>query len=168
MIAQALSEQREYREYTAGDGGCYVSVVPDVTTQMVLSEYTARLGFYLNPVQTDNLHVTLITSRLRLPEMCETDASKSYVARLQRFEYWEGHDKAGYLVAVLNSPALHSRHSIWSDRGAVHSSDVYRPHVTLVSGLMCTQALYKRMMRLSDQEHGAVLRFYNEKIEDPI
>lgn len=165
MIHKALSFSKTYRSYT-GEVGCYVSVVPDVDSQMKLVDWAQRLGYWLDPVQESTLHCTIVYSKDGAPLSYDIDPRACFKARLRGFEFWEGHDNSGYLVATLESPALAERHNYWVAAGADHSFSEYAPHVTLLRGVRPTDALYQRMMRLSDRERGSLLTFYNEHVED--
>lgn len=55
-------------------------------------------------------------------------------ARVERFNYWDGHDNEGYLVAELYAPDLARWHNVWKDLGAIPTFDEYLPHVTLATG----------------------------------
>lgn len=165
MIPRAQSLSRAYRPYT-GEVGCYVSVNPDVDSTMKLVDWAQRLGFWLDPVQEAKLHCTVVYSKEGSPLSYKIDPQTTYTARLSGFEFWEGHDNAGYLVATLISPALTDRHNYWTSAGADHGFNEYLPHVTLLKDIRATDALYQRMMRLSHRERGTILTFYNEAIED--
>lgn len=164
MIPRAQSISRTYRPYT-GEVGCFVSVEPDVDSRMKLTDWINRLGFELDALEEARLHCTVMHSRDSAPLSFSTDPS-TYTARLKGFEFWEGHDNAGYLVATLQSAGLSERHSYWQAVGADHRFGVYQPHVTLKRFVRATDALYQRMRKLSDRERGEILSFYNEQIED--
>jgi hypothetical protein len=165
VIPRAQSISRAYRPYT-GEVGCYASVTPDVDSQMKLVDWAQRLGFWLDPMQEAKLHCTVVYSKSGAPLSYNIDPKVSYSARLRGFEFWEGHDSAGYLVATLGSPALTARHNYWVAAGADHSFSDYLPHVTLLKDIRATDALYQRMMRLSHRERGSILTFYDEQVED--
>lgn len=167
MIPRAQSVGRAFRPYS-GEAGCFVSVEPDVDTKMKLLDWVNRLGFGLDPMEEEKLHCTVVHSKAGegAPLSYSIDPSTRYVARLQGFEFWEGHDYAGYLVARLHSTALLERHRYWVAGGADHSFDDYHPHVTLKRFLQPSDAMYQRMRKLADRERGSILGFYNETIED--
>jgi hypothetical protein len=154
-----------YRPYTGEGKGSYVSVVPDLDSRVLLSEWATQLGFFLSSEREEELHCTL-TSSDNKPVDPTTDPTAVYTARLHHFEFWPGHDNVGYLVAKLTSQDLVKRNEYWRLQGADHAFDDYSPHVTLVQGLSCSNAMYQRMLRLSDRERGTLLRFTGEQIED--
>jgi 2'-5' RNA ligase len=165
MIPRAHSIGRNFRPYT-GEVGCFVSVEPDVDTQMKLLDWANRLGFELDPLEEARLHCTVIHSKDGAPLSYTIDPTTRFVARLRGFEFWEGYDNAGYLVATLQSTDLVERHHSWAAAGADHSYGSYTPHVTLKRFIGATDAMYQRMRKLADRERGSILSFYNEQIED--
>jgi hypothetical protein len=165
VIRRLQSLSRAYRPYT-GEVGCFVSVEPDVDTQMKLLDWVNRLGFELDAMEEARLHCTVVHSKEGAPLSYNIDTSTRFVGRLQNIEFWEGHDQAGYLVATLQSPDLQARHRYWVAGGADHSFGAYAPHVTLKRYLSPSEAMYQRMRRLADRERGSILAFYNEAIED--
>lgn len=165
MIPRAQSISRTYQPYT-GEVGCFVSVEPDVDSRMKLTEWIARLGYELDPLSEARLHCTVMQSREGAPLSYSIDPSTRFVSRLKNFEFWEGHDNAGYLVATLQSTDLTARHHYWVAAGADHRFGAYVPHVTLTRFVRPTDAMYQRMRKLADRERGEILAFYNEQIED--
>jgi hypothetical protein len=165
MIPRASSISRTFRPYT-GEVGCFVSVEPDVDTRMKLNDWANRLGFDLDPLEDARLHCTVMHSKEGAPLSYSVDPSVRYTARLKGFEFWEGHDYAGYLVATLQSTDLIQRHHYWVAAGADHRFGAYQPHVTLKRFIRATDAMYQRMRKLADRERGEILSFYNEQIED--
>lgn len=167
MIHPAQSVGRTYRSYT-GEAGCFVSVEPDVDTKMKLLDWVNRLGFELDPMEEARLHCTVVHSGEEhgAPLSYNIDPSTCFTARLQGFEFWEGHDHTGYLVATLQSQDLQARNRYWVNAGADHRFGDYNPHVTLKRFLGPSDAMYQRMRKLADRERGSILGFYNEMIED--
>jgi hypothetical protein len=165
MIPRAHSISRAYRTYT-GEVGCFVSVEPDVDSRMKLSDWVNRLGFELDPMEEVRLHCTVMHSRDGAPLSYKINPSAVYTGRLKGFEFWEGHDYAGYLVATLQSTDLIRRYNYWTAAGADHRFGGYQPHITLKRFIGPTDAMYQRMRKLADRERGEILSFYNETIED--
>lgn len=54
---------------------------------------------------------------------------------VEKLAYWDGHDKTGYLVAIIQSPALKAIHEKWIAAGARHSFEDYTPHITIAQEL---------------------------------
>jgi aryl carrier-like protein len=116
----------------------------------------------------DNLHATVMWSKVApAPEaMRLVDAQAHYLAEFDHFEYWDGHDSDGYLVAVLTSDSLTRLHEEWKRRGARHSFDDYLIHVTLHEKLRPTEKMLQDMRTLSVSLKGSWLSFTGENIQD--
>lgn len=149
-----------------GSAGIYSSVeaIPDSREKLQAwsSKLAPKLARRTNP---DDFHCTVIWSKVS-PNRTDVDPKMDYLARLDHFEYWDGHDKDGYLVAVLTSPSLLHRHKQWKSRGAVSSFPDYCAHVTLADKFTPTPDLFKQIVQLSDKYRGQVLSFTNETIEN--
>lgn len=146
--------------------GAYVSVLPTSASKTILVSWAYCLGYELNEQEQNDLHCTLICSRVKSPSYYECKPLAVFEANLKGFEYWKGHDSKGYLVALLNSKSLVSRHEVWVTRGAEHSFLDYTPHVTLKTDLTGSTALNKRIQRLSNRFRETSLDFSSESIVD--
>lgn len=116
--------------------GTYVSVTPTNSSAALI----ANRFHWLNPskaTRQSSYHVTLIYSagqeildaaRLARPHVV-------YSAFLSRIDWFLGHDKVGYLVGLVESQELQSRHSFWTLVGGEHSYRSYTPHITLATGI---------------------------------
>lgn len=158
---------RVVKPFTGQSGG-YVSVFPDADSQDKLVEWAYQLGFWLGPEEVEDLHCTVMYSKVFAPTYNEVEAGRIFTGRLLNFEYWEGADCIGYVVAVMESKDLKERNLQWADRGAQHSFPDYTPHVTLSQGLFKTPALLKRLQRQSDKARGSILRFTGECLQDQV
>lgn len=168
MIREHLTVAKTYRPYVPGSEGVYVSVIPDDQTLIILSEWSRKLGCKLTEDDVDELHCTLLYSRQgthigALPAVREGELT--YTARLDRFEYWAGHDNQGYLVAALYSETLSRLNKALVKQIGEHSFEDFVPHVTLAKGLRATQDLYNRMRVLSARDTGSILVFKNLSLE---
>lgn len=149
-----------------GKSGLYVSVTP-VGMISVLS----RLREFRIPnlYGISKLHATLLYSRDRAPalvvaqQLLTSGQGTRYPAKPIKFEYWEGHDKVGYLVLKLESKALVERHKEWAELGQ-HSFE-YTPHMTIAKDLPLTPELKSTIEKLNSLTWPAIY-FDNEKIED--
>ena len=165
MIRQLQTLAKTYRPFT-GDTGVYVSVVPTDGSLIHLSTWAAKLGFPMNNKEAEELHCTVIYSKIPIdPVLATCNPKKVHTARFSHFEYWDGHDKEGYLVCVLQSKDLQELHRKWLSLGAIHSFEDYTPHVTLKTGLSPTPSLYKKMLEYGQTLRGTVLEMYNEQVE---
>jgi hypothetical protein len=166
MIRQHMTQTlaKTYRPFD-GKSGTYVSVVPDDRSVIKLCEWARKLGYWLDEAAIEELHSTIVYSKVAALSP-EYDTGVQLTARLERFEFWPGHDDEGYLVAVLHSPALVKLHQEWLSKGAVHAFPEYTPHITLVEGLQPNPMLYERMVRLTDRARGTLLTLGNQQIEN--
>lgn len=169
MITKAFYQElsKTYRPYTSKIG-MYSSVAPIPSSVSTLLKWQKELNIRgARQAPQDELHCTVMWSKV-VPncEGIDVDPDMDYVAKLDHFEYWDGHDKDGYLVAVLTSPGLSHRHTQWKLRGAVSSFPDYVSHVTLADKFRPTPDLFKRIVQLSDKYRGCALSFSNETLED--
>jgi len=56
---------------------------------------------------------------------------ETYRARVDGVQYWEGHDKVGYVVLKLHSDDANALNKALIDCGAKHSFDEYAAHMTV-------------------------------------
>ena len=89
-----------------------------------------------NPLQKENLHVTIIYSRNALPELEASDSL--YIGEAMGLTVWptyakRGKDSANALILLLDTADLIARHrSIMSSfKEATYDFDEYNPHITL-------------------------------------
>lgn len=138
MIALASPEWKP-SPYT-GENGLYCAVQPDDGSKFRIMRLCEELG-----ITTDHrkLHCTLVYSRNDAPPLEEVQGcvDRATSGRVNFIEYWEGHDKEGYLVAKLVSDKLQVCHERLIRAGARHSFTPYSPHVTLTTGLPMTDGL---------------------------
>ena len=84
------------------------------------------------------------------------------------FEYWDGHDDEGYIVAVLDSPLMKERNAFWTSVGLKHSFDDYTAHVTLRTGAPA-KALKTKIEAINEaykKRAPFLLTLFHETIED--
>lgn len=111
--------------------GLYISVVPDKESLQKLSEFCKR---NFGKVDLEDIHCTLMYSEVGIARGVALKFSKPrYIAYADYFEYWEGHDKAGYLVLKLRSEELEEEHSRLKVAGCKPTYDIYSPHITIVT-----------------------------------
>ena len=78
------------------------------------------------------LHCTVVYSRKAKPVALLYPSVTPLRVAGTEFEYWEGHDKAGYLVLKLDGTRhLNGYHQRWLSAGCVTQFSDYTPHVTL-------------------------------------
>lgn len=82
-----------------------------------------------------SLHCTLIYSENLIEGVQTIKGGVNYPTRIIDLNWWEGHDKMGYLVALLDPEKFAPRHQQLLDMGGQCSYPEYRPHMTLTWGL---------------------------------
>lgn len=106
--------------------GIYVKMNP--TTHSILT-IQDRIGMKV----ADDLHCTLVYSKqpamhVMLP-FVEQDAR--FEARGVEIVRWAGHEGAGYVVLLLDSPELQALNQDFQTAGLIPTFPDYKPHVTL-------------------------------------
>jgi hypothetical protein len=61
------------------------------------------------------------------------DRDERYQATSHGLDWWEGHDKNGYLVLRLTSPSLNRLNKRFTDAGLVPTFPDYKAHMTLLT-----------------------------------
>lgn len=158
-----LEVAKTFRVYT-GTAGAYVSVSPIDIYVKVLGKWAEELGFPFDAKRLDSLHCTVVWSKQTVNNT-SVDSSFHHVAKLNRFEYWDGHDNDGYLVAIFDSPSLVHLNKKWVNRGAAHSFSDYTPHLTLKDKFVPDQELFDKISSLSKKYKGTLISFNNECLE---
>lgn len=107
--------------------GLYVAAkFMDETVDQIL-ELQKRLKL-VNPVQSADLHCTIVYSRVDVPYKLNTSAG--FIGQAKCLEVWD--TKQGKtLVLLLDSPYLKFRHEYANKLGASYDFDNYIPHITL-------------------------------------
>ena len=110
--------------------GFYASAVPALDQDYVgLVSFAQRYGLPNSGLIKDP-HITVMYSST-LPKEPKLQYSIYGNTVVDHFEYWEGHDKAGYVVAKLNSEPLKTIHQELKQLGCTHSFEEYSAHITL-------------------------------------
>lgn len=130
-------------EYTGTNGFyCAVAIRPPQLIPLVrLFKQAAGFDMPLNEEEDIGLHCTVMYSKTALkvdPEVAikanQRIANLIMKGRVTHFDYWDGHNDKGYLVAKLDSSDLQTRHNMWKAMGAVPTFDPYEAHVTITTG----------------------------------
>ena len=150
---------------TPQSAGTYVSVEPNNAAKNQLKAIAQALGFVLTADDLMELHSTVCYAKGTFATDPVADSNRVFVGRIKDLQYWGGHDGDGYLVVVLDSPSLMTRHKEWLMRGLVHSFPDYIPHVTLKTKLKLNAFLEHAMVNVADKVRGRTLIFSNETIE---
>lgn len=145
---KAFVEEAKTRRPFTGTAGIYVA--RDLTS-FSKAKITAFLrsqfpSLSISESDIEEQHCTVVYSKtcVRNPDTALPAASPAR-PKVSRLEFWEGHDKDGYLVAKLVDPKLIERHKFWLSEGAVHSFSPYEPHITLKTPLKQTPQFQKEL-----------------------
>jgi hypothetical protein len=109
--------------------GIFVKVLPTTDSIKPLTDHFGHWN--LRP----DLHCTAIYSKTpaRSIDLPAVARDERYQAKGVELTWWEGHDKEGYLVLLLKSPALQRLHKRFTDVGIMATHADYKPHVTLIN-----------------------------------
>lgn len=138
---KAFVEEAKTRRPFTGTAGIYVA---RELTPLSKAKVTAFLrsqfpSLHIDDSDIEEQHCTVVYSKTCIRNLGTALPKASPVnPRVSGLEFWEGHDKDGYLVAKLVSSDLIERHKFWLSEGAVHSFSPYEPHVTLKTPLKQT------------------------------
>jgi hypothetical protein len=163
-VIPRLEVSRVARPYDR-TAGTYVYVEPKISDCVNISTWSKHLGIPIPKETLTDLHCTVMWSK-DVTNDASCDPSQAHVAQLDHFEYWDGHDGDGYIVAVLTSWDLHQLHNKWKLRGCRHSFPDYMPHVTLMSKIRPSDVLLRRLESASKSLYGTPIVFLNEQIEN--
>lgn len=139
----------KYPTYS-GTSGFYAAVLVDLDfgfrslvalTQSVIGvNIQEEKAAEKDPDDLVGFHCTVMYSKFPLtcsPTQAAAVASRMtgpITVKVHKYEYWDGHDNEGYLVAQLVAPDLVRWHNAFADLGAKATFDDYIPHVTLLTG----------------------------------
>lgn len=115
----------------SGVNGCFAYVTPDIETIRFVTDRMEDVGSPLSAEQMNDLHCTVMYSRVTPSGDPTVVSDKVYTAIPQHVEFWPGHDKAGYLVLKMESPELSALNKFYRGQGCVPTFDVYQCHMTL-------------------------------------
>lgn len=123
--------------------GTYVSAVPERSAYGYLSNLLGRFAKVEHAGRLSvpaDLHCTVmfapnnvLTPKQQLEILSQT---RPFRATAKALTIWQGGDNDSYLVLELTSPDLEAAHLRLKDEfGLAPTFAVYRPHITLISGL---------------------------------
>lgn len=165
MTIHKLNVEAKFRMPFTRKSGLYVCVEPNAYSNEKLKSWTNEFQEIQKDARIpEDYHCTVMWSKI-VPTCTDYDPDMDYIARLDHFEYWDGHDKDGYLVAVLTSPSLHHLHKQWVRRGARHSFEDYTAHVTLLDKFKPSSSLSAKIDKMTKSLRGSPLSFTNEALE---
>lgn len=152
-----------------GDNGLFSSVVPSRSAKSTI------IGMLhdneLNVDIVPNLHCTIMYSRKAIGvDDALNFEHKDFRALPQKITWWEGHDKVGYLVLLLQSVEMEHEHYRLRRLGCEPTFDDYQPHVTLVTPFAKTLAKSLQynigVVNNYIRRNGDYLMFGNQTVED--
>lgn len=142
--------------------GTYVSIKPTETYAKLIADKF----WYLPKTKAcrwRDYHVTLMYSKTEIPEAENfQDEGLLFDADIVQLDWFLGHDRAGYLIAVVDSKEIRARHNFWKSLGGKHSFPEYKPHLTLAVGI--TRAEWNKSLLRVDIDPFPIL-LHEEKVE---
>lgn len=156
---------KESSEPYTGTNGFYSWVNPTNESLEEILEYFPELKFTAE--QVVDLHVTVMYSKMAIPADCSSKVEPLFTTTVfaTGVEYWEGHDKDGYLVLKLTRDGLERLHNKWKSCGAVPTFEDYVPHMTLRTPFEKNEKLVDRLNeRLSTNR--LQIKLIQEQIQD--
>jgi len=124
------------RIYT-GTSGFYAWLDLDMESLVAIDSFFVELN--LTKKEILDLHCTVMYSKedVGAPEAIENIVYPNFRQKVAavNVDWWEGHDKEGYLVLQLDPTDLVSLHDKWKLLGAQPTFDEYKPHVTMRTGI---------------------------------
>lgn len=123
-----------------GNSGIYIAVEPTHESMKKIHDVLLTLNCPVPLDQfKDEAHMTVVYSRqqaikdLTAVHKFASD-NPTINALTTQLEFWEGHDKSGYLVLKMTSALSRMLNGIAINSGAKHSFDDYTPHMTILNG----------------------------------
>lgn len=122
---------RELANKETETDGTYVGLKLTSDSKERVREYIAGKAIP-NPIDEDDLHITLIYSRKALPKFkARGELDPPIEATPKSFDIFKSQSGKSVLVLKLDSPELTARHkAIRKEHGATHDFPDYIPHVT--------------------------------------
>ena len=124
-----------------GKSGLYSCVFPVKGFTPLLKAITDLLAEdRIELYDISEFHCTIMYSKKDAPHSIRitkflNSGPFTFKAWSDQVDYWEGHDKAGYLVLKLTSRDLDMRHEQYQDLGCKHSFPEYEAHITLADNV---------------------------------
>lgn len=146
------------------DEGLYSAVDLHPESHKLLNDFTIRnFGKDL----PKDVHCTVMYSTKSIDNNIAKQFSKNlYNGYAKKFEYWDGHDNAGYLVLKLESDDLSSEHKRLKENGCKPTFDSYSPHITIQTPIEKQKA--QKMVDIGNNDldnKGLPLKFHNQKLD---
>lgn len=122
--------------YDAAKKGTYAGIRFDDNTKNALHDYMME-NQIPNMLDRDQLHTTLLYSRIHCPKYQPAGTDMHYVGTPGGFVLWDtsapgGEGQTKCLVLKFDSPELTERHhALRREHGATHDYEDFNPHITL-------------------------------------
>jgi hypothetical protein len=146
------------------DQGFYSAVHLDQESYQTLSQFCKRNFPFDLP---DDVHCTVMYSTKSIDPTDSTKYSKPvYQAYADHFEFWDGHDKSGYLVLKLVSTDLQNEHQRLKKLGCNPTFENYSPHITIKTPI--EKSMAKPLVDIGNNDLddlGIKLSFTNQTID---
>ncbi len=111
------------------NNGKYITLKPDEQSKAHLLSLIKKLRLE-NPVQENDLHITLIYSKEVRKEANDYKINqKEYTVNASHFDLYG--DNKDCLVIAIDSEELHKKHNFLKENGFQHSYEKYNPHITI-------------------------------------
>ncbi len=145
------------------DEGFYSAVHLDTNSHDILSKFCIdNFGVDL----PDDVHCTVMYSTKSIDKQDGINYSKPvYQAYVDHFEFWPGHDKAGYLVLKLVSSDLQDEHMRLKRCGCKPTFDNYSPHITIITPIDKSLADLNVKIGNTKLQDKLVLQFSNQTVD---
>jgi len=164
-ISINLKSQSAY----TGSNGLYSSVKLTQNSKLQLVNLCKSVDI---EVDEKELHCTVIYSEKHVSDLdaVRSYSRKIYEATADQIKWWEGHDKAGYLVLGLTSQQLSDEHIRLKKLGCEPTFDEYSPHITLMTPIRfesLEQLKYNiRLGNLTLRRNPLELQFDSQNVDD--
>jgi len=97
----------------------------------MMADMMETVGAPLTSAEMGGLHCTVIYSRKTPVDLPVPSPDTVVTACMDRFQFWPGHDNAGYVVVKLTNSTVFRLHEFYVQHGCEHSFPTYDPHMTV-------------------------------------
>jgi hypothetical protein len=148
--------------YLPAGVGCYVE-------RTVLNvRYLQGMITYLGLPRINNphrLHCTVIYSPNSQPTTKITPGVTPIRVTASKVDFWEGHDKEGYLVLLVDpNKNLQEGYRRWVIAGCVSTHPKYEPHVTLVTPCKISKGRIEEANRKLQEDGPVAISLSHERL----
>jgi hypothetical protein len=134
-LAEATINTVDATDLTPGSGTTYACAKPTPQSVADLMGIVLSAEPPFDPAELrEKAHVTLVYSReaaVDLERLRSLLHGVELEATVEGFEYWDGHNSKGYVVAKLACPGMAELNAAFVEAGCVHSFDDFCAHMTV-------------------------------------